>query len=109
MFGSIRTANYIMNEAFRAGGEAIFGTVLEICGLFLVSVPATWIAGMTIGLPFLIVFSFVYTDEIIRLVAELIYVRTGKWIKPVTIKGREALPEFMRELRPGKKQSPGCA
>lgn len=104
VFGAVRTANYIMNEAFRAGGEAIFGTVLEIGGLFLVSVPATWIAGMTIGLPFLIVFSFVYTDEIIRLVAELIYVRTGKWIKPVTTKGREALPEFMRELRHGKKQ-----
>ena len=96
--GTIRTCNYIMNCCYRAGGEAIFGTLLEIICLFTVSVPATWVAGMVLHLPFLAVFSFLYTDELIRLVFELWYTRSGKWIKPVTDLGRAALPEFKEAL-----------
>lgn len=96
--GTIRTCNYIMNTCYRAGGEAVFGTVLEIGGLFAVSVPATWIAGMVLSLPFPAVFFFVYTDELIRLVCELYYTRSGKWIKPVTEEGRAMLPAFRSEL-----------
>ena len=97
-FGSVRTCNYIMNEGYRAAGETMFGTVVEVCGLFFVSVPATWIAGMVFHLPFLWVFSLVYTDELIRLVLELWYTRTGKWIKPVTEAGKETLAEFQKTL-----------
>ncbi len=96
--GTIRTCNYIMNSCYRAGGEAVFGTVVEIGCLFAVSVPATWISGMVFHLPFLAVFSFVYTDELIRLACELWYTRSGKWIKPVTELGRSALPEFQTAL-----------
>ena len=39
-FGAVRTCCYIQNECFRAGGEAIVGTVMEIGGLMLFSVPA---------------------------------------------------------------------
>lgn len=92
--GTVRTCNYIMNSCYRAGGEAVFGTLLEIICLFTISVPATWAAGMIWHLPFLAVFSFLYTDELIRLVFELWYTRSGKWIKPVTETGRTALPEF---------------
>lgn len=97
-FGAVRTCNYIMNEGYRAAGETRFGTIVEICGLFLVSVPATWISGMVLHLPFLVVFSFVYTDELVRLVIELIYTRSGKWIKPVTEEGRKTLPEFQKMI-----------
>ena len=96
--GTIRTCNYIMNSCYRAGGESVFGTLLEIICLFTVSVPATWIAGMILHLPFLAVFAFIYTDELIRLVFELWYTRSGKWIKPVTELGRAALPEFKEAL-----------
>ncbi len=96
--GTIRTCNYIMNSCYRAGGEAVFGTVLEVSCLFLISVPATWIAGMVLHLPFLAVFAFLYTDELIRLVFELWYTRTGKWIKPVTPEGKAGVEEFRREL-----------
>lgn len=96
--GTVRTCNYIMNSCYRAGGEAVFGTVLEICCLYLVSVPATWIAGMSLHLPFLAVFAFVYTDELIRLLFEMYYTRSGKWIKPVTELGKAALPGFKEEL-----------
>lgn len=97
--GTIRTCNYIMNCCYRAGGEATFGTVLEVGCLFAVSVPATWIAGMVLHLPFLAVFAFVYTDELIRLVFEVWYTRSGRWIKPVTEEGKRTLEEFRKELR----------
>lgn len=96
--GTIRTCNYIMNTCYRAGGEATFGTVLEVGCLFAISVPATWIAGMVLHLPFLAVFAFVYTDELIRLVFEVWYTRSGKWIKPVTEEGRRTLEQFRKEL-----------
>lgn len=96
--GTIRTCNYIINTNFRAGGEAVYGTVVEISCLFIISVPATWIAGMILHLPFLAVFAFVYTDEILRLIFETRYMRSGKWIKPVTEAGQAALPRFHAEL-----------
>lgn len=94
VFGTMRTCNYIMNESYRAGGEAVFGTVLEVGCLFAISVPATWIAGMALHLPFLAVFAFVYADEIIRLLVETRYTASGRWVKPVTEQGLRALPEF---------------
>lgn len=103
VFGSIRTCNYIMNESYRAGGEAVFGTVLEVGCLFAISVPATWISGMVLNLPFLAVFAFVYTDEIIRLLVESRYTASGRWIKPVTEQGVRALPEFREWLQSGRK------
>ena len=97
--GTIRTCNYIMNICYRAGGDTVFGTVLEISSLFLISVPATWAAGMIWQLPFLAVFSFVYTDELLRLVVEFFRTRSCKWIKPVTPQGQASLPAFREELR----------
>ncbi len=102
--GTIRTCNYIMNSCYRAGGEAVFGTLLEIICLFTVSVPATWAAGMIWRLPFLAVFSFLYTDELIRLAFELWYTRSGRWIKPVTETGRAALPAFKTMLMTKKEK-----
>ena len=98
-FGAIRTCNYIMNSCYRAGGESVYGTVLEITCLFTLSVPATWIAGMVLKLPFLAVFAFVYTDEILRLIFEIRYTRSGKWVKPVTEMGRATLEKFHQELK----------
>lgn len=76
----------------------MFGTVLELSCLFAISVPATWIAGMVLHLPFLAVFAFLYTDELIRLFFELWYTRSGKWVKPVTAAGKETLAQFREEM-----------
>lgn len=97
--GAVRTCNYIMTCCYRAGGEAVYGAVVEIALLFTISVPATWIAGMVLHLPFLAVFSCVYTDEIIRLIFETRYTLSGKWIKPVTDSGKAAMPQFWKELK----------
>ena len=53
---------------------------------------------MVLHLPFLAVFAFLYTDELIRLVFELWYTRSGKWVKPVTAAGKETLSQFQEEL-----------
>ncbi|MBR6790623.1 MAG: MATE family efflux transporter [Oscillospiraceae bacterium] len=103
--GTIRTCNYIMNTCYRAGGEAVFGTVLEVSCLFAISVPATWIAGMILHLPFLAVFSFLYTDEIIRLIVELWYTKSGRWVKPVTDEGKKTIEEFRAQMRSKRKVS----
>lgn len=97
--GAIRTCNYIMNISFRAGGEALFGTVVEIGALFLISVPMTWLAGMVWELPFLAVFAFVYTDELLRFVIEIFYGKSCRWIKPVTPQGMAAMPAFREERK----------
>ncbi len=98
-FGAIRTCNYIMNSCYRAGGEAVYGTVLEIACLFTLSVPVTWAAGMIFKLPFLAVFACVYVDEILRMIFEIRYTRSCKWIKPLTNIGKEKLAEFHQELQ----------
>ena len=103
--GTLRTCNYSMNNCFRAGGESVFGTLVEVLGLFLLSVPATWLGGMVFHLPFLAVFAFLYTDEIVRLICEVRYTLSGKWIKPVTEEGKAALETFHQELKLLKKRT----
>ena len=58
---------------------------------------------MVLKLPFLGVFAFIYTDEIIRLLVESRYTASGRWIKPVTEQGIRALPEFREWLQSGRK------
>jgi putative MATE family efflux protein len=96
--GTIRTCNYISNNIFRSGGEAVFGTVVESCGLFLISIPATAICGLVLRLSFPVVFAVTYLDEFLRLCVILWYLNSGRWIKPVTDKGRAALPAFRKML-----------
>ena len=98
-FGAIRTCNYIMNIGFRAGGDPVYGTVVEIGALFLISVPMTWLSGMVWQLPFLAVFAFVYTDELLRFVIEIFRTKSCKWIKPVTPQGVAAMPAFLEERK----------
>ena len=68
------------------------------------SIKATWIAGMVAHLPFLAVFAFVYTDELIRLVFEIWYTRSGKWIKPVTEEGKATVEQFRQQLSVRRKK-----
>jgi putative MATE family efflux protein len=96
--GTLRTCNYINNNIFRAAGESVFGTVIETCGLFLISIPASALCGMVFHLPFLAVFAMLYLDEFIRIGILLWYMNSGKWVKPVTSTGRAKLGEFRAKL-----------
>jgi Na+-driven multidrug efflux pump len=97
--GTLRTCNYISNNIFRAGGESVFGTVIEICGLFFISIPATALCGLVFRLPFLVVFFMLYLDEFIRLGIILWYMNSGRWVKPVTSMGQQGLGKFRKALR----------
>ena len=92
--GTLRTCNYISNTIFRAGGESVFGTVIEICGLFFISIPAAAAASFIFHWPFLAVFAMLFLDEFIRLGIFLWYINKGKWVKPVTAEGKARLKEF---------------
>lgn len=59
---------------------------------------------MVLKLPFLAVFAFVYTDEIIRLLVETRYTASGRWLKPVTEQGIRALPEFRSWIQSRRKR-----
>jgi putative MATE family efflux protein len=98
--GTIRTCNYMNNNIFRSGGESVFGTVIEFCGLFFIRIPAAALSGLVFRLPFLAVFFMLYLDEFFRLGIILWYMNSGKWIKPVTGMGREGLAKFRKQLAP---------
>ena len=55
--------------------------------------------------PFLIVFACCYIDEPIRFVLMQIHLFSGKWIKPVTPQGREALAEFFEKRRAARRRA----
>jgi len=97
--GTVRICTYVINGIFRAGGETVFGTILELSGMFLITVPAVFLGGMVWRLPFLAVFALIFSDDLLRLILELKYMRSGRWIKPVTPEGVDRLEAFLGELR----------
>lgn len=99
----IRMGNWMMNDTYRSAGDAITGTVLEITFMYVMLVPAVLLAGFRFHAPFWVVFLCCYIDEPIRYVIMQIHLYTGKWIRPVTDLGKNALPAFMEELKNSKK------
>ena len=89
--GFIRMGNWTQNDTFRAAGDAVFGTVLEIVFMWVVLLPCVWLSGMVWHWPTLVVFALCYVDEPIRYVLMQRHLFSGKWIKPVTPEGKAAL------------------
>ena len=75
-FGGLADASAVLVGKEVGAGHHIKG--YQYVKGFAISVPATWIASMILKLPFLTVFSVVYTNEILRLIFELRYTRSGK-------------------------------
>ncbi len=90
----LRMSNWISNDTFRASGDAITGTCLEIGFMYVLNLPLLCLSGLVWKLPFLFVFICSYIDEPIRFVIMQIHMHSGGWVRPVTEKGRESLPEF---------------
>lgn len=97
--GTLRTCNYIINDTFRASGETVFGTVTELSCLYFITVPTVLVSGLVLHLPFLVIFSLIFIDDLVRIPIMLLRVKSGKWIKPVTDKGKAALPAFREERK----------
>ena len=98
----IRMGNWIQNDTFRASGDAVTGTVLEIVFMYLMVLPAVLISGFSLKAPYWVIFLCCYIDEPIRYVLMQIHLYSAKWIRPVTDMGLAALSAF-REQRAGKK------
>lgn len=95
----IRMGNWTQNDTFRAAGDAVYGTVLEIVFMWVLLIPLVWFTGMVWHLSTFVVFVCCYVDEPIRYVLMQIHLFRGTWMKPVTPEGQAALEDF----RNGKK------
>ena len=102
----IRMGNWIQNDTYRAAGDAVYGTVLEIVFMYVLVLPCVLISGFVLHLPYWAVFLCCYIDEPIRYVLMQIRLYSGKWIKPVTEAGMAALPEFLEKRRRREGASP---
>ena len=90
----IRMGNWTQNDTYRAAGDAVYGTVLEIVFMWVMLIPLVWTGGMIWHWPTLVVFACCYSDEPIRYILMQIHLFRGTWIKPVTPEGKAALEEF---------------
>ena len=92
----IRNFSYLFVVGIlRPGGDTTVGMVVELFVLWLFSVPVTYIAANVLGLPFLTVYAIMYlAEDIPKVILLLFYYRSGRWIRPVTDAGRQALFEF---------------
>ena len=92
--GIIRMGNWTQNDTFRAAGDATFGTVLEIIFMWAMVLPCVCLSGLVLHWPTLAVFALCYVDEPIRYIFMQKHLFSGKWIRPVTPEGIEALKTF---------------
>ncbi len=96
---AIRMGNWIQNDTYRASGDAVTGTVLEIVFMYVLVLPAVLTAGFVLKLPYWAVFLCCYVDEPIRYVLMQRHLYSGRWIRPVTDAGQAALPAFRENHR----------
>ncbi|MFA7167880.1 MAG: MATE family efflux transporter [Sphaerochaetaceae bacterium] len=96
----LRMGNWAQNDTFRSAGDPAFGSIMEITFMYLLVLPTVYYAGIVRGVPFLLLFALCYIDEPIRYIIMQRHLYSGKWIKPVSLVGKEKLAEFrkMHEL-----------
>ena len=99
----IRMCNWVQNDTYRAAGDAAFGTIREIAFMYAMVLPLVCLTGLVWKAPFLVVFACCYIDEPIRLILMQRHMYSGKWVRPVTPQGMEALPAFMEKHERHKK------
>ena len=90
----IRMGNWCMNDTFRASGDAVTGTVLEIVFMYLMVIPVVCITGLKLRVSIYLLFPLVYCDELVRFVIMFLHLLGGRWVRPVTDLGKAVLPEF---------------
>ncbi len=97
----IRMCNWAQNDTYRAGGDAAFGTIMEITFMYLMVIPCVCLSGLVFKANVFLVFALCYVDEPIRLIIMQKHMYSGKWIKPVTEQGKKAVTEFLAEKHTG--------
>jgi len=83
---------------FRSGGDTFNGMIYDLASLWLVAVPAAFLAANVFHLPFLGVVAAAYLGEDIpKSLLCLRHFRTMRWLKPVTEEGKAGLAEFRKD------------
>ena len=92
----VRNVSYLtVVGIFRSGGDTTFGMIVELFVLWLFAVPMTFIAANILKLPFLLVYAVMYIcEDLPKFFIFVPYWLSGKWIKPVTVAGKEGLANF---------------
>ena len=93
----IRMGNWLQNDTYRASGDAVYGTVLEIIFMYALVLPCVLTTGFVLKAPYWVIFICCYIDEPVRYLLMQLHLYSGKWIKPVTETGMAALEEFRRK------------
>ena len=78
------SSSNIMMGVLRGGGDNKFVFITEMIFMWLVSIPLGFYGAFVLRLPVFIVFLIIKSDEILKSVAGLLRVRSGKWIVDVT-------------------------
>lgn len=96
----IRNVLYVLiTGVFRSGGDTKTGMKYDLSGLWLISVPLSFVAAFLLKLPFIVVYvvSLVFEDWL-KLVLCIKHFISQKWVMPVTETGKIAYDEYKKEL-----------
>lgn len=81
----LKTINIILNMGiFRAGGDTKFSMYVDVGGVWLIGVPAAYIAAFVFDLSIAWVIAFTFIEEIVKAVIGLIRFISQKWINNLT-------------------------
>lgn len=70
---------------FRAGGDTRIGCIFEICTIYLVGIPAVYLSGMVLSLPFAVTVGVMFVaEDLPKGIMCIIYFIKRKWIHQVT-------------------------
>ena len=78
------SSSNVMMGVLRGGGDNKFVFITEMIFIWLVSIPLGFYGAFVLKLPVFIVFLIIRSDEILKSIAGLLRVRSGKWIVDVT-------------------------
>ena len=78
----LSTLNFtIVIGTLRAGGDTLRASLIDLGGLWLISLPISWICGKALGLPITLVYPLMFIGDALKAVAGTLYTRRNKWIK----------------------------
>lgn len=68
----------------RGGGDVKVATMIDLCPLWLCAIPLAALAGLVLQLNILWVYLAMSTEQLVKCIAGVVRLRTGKWIHDLT-------------------------
>lgn len=84
LFFTIRAFNMVMIVGvFRGGGDTTYSMLVQCGTIWLYAVPMAFLGATTFSLPIYGVYFLICTEEFLKIIFELVRLKSGKWIKNV--------------------------